>query len=76
MACPRDSLETWDITILVIAKILAFSAHQGASQVALVVKNASANIGRRKRLGSILGQEDPLEGNMATHSSILPWRIP
>ena len=23
-----------------------------------------------------LGQEDPLEVDMATHSSILPWRIP
>ena len=23
-----------------------------------------------------LGQEDPLEGGMATHSSILAWRIP
>ena len=23
-----------------------------------------------------LGQEDPLEGEMATHSSILAWRIP
>ena len=23
-----------------------------------------------------LGQEDPLEEGMATHSSILPWRIP
>ena len=27
------------------------------------------------RLGS-LGQEDPLEEGMATHSSILAWRIP
>ena len=26
--------------------------------------------------GSILGQEDPLEEGMATHSSILAWRIP
>ena len=26
--------------------------------------------------GSILGQEDPLEKEMATHSSILAWRIP
>ena len=25
--------------------------------------------------GSILGQEDPLEKGMATHSSILAWRI-
>ena len=23
-----------------------------------------------------LGQEDPLENEMATHSSILPWEIP
>jgi len=23
-----------------------------------------------------LGQEDPLEGNIANHSSILTWRIP
>ena len=26
--------------------------------------------------GSILGQEDPLEMGMATHSNILAWRIP
>ena len=26
--------------------------------------------------GLILNQEDPLEKGMATHSSILPWRIP
>ena len=28
------------------------------------------------RLGNLLGQEDPLEKEMANHSSILPWRIP
>jgi len=27
-------------------------------------------------LGSTLGWEDPLEKGMATHSSILAWRIP
>ena len=27
-------------------------------------------------LGSIPGQEDPLEKEMATHSSILDWEIP
>ena len=27
-------------------------------------------------LGSSLGQEDPVEKEMATHSSILAWRIP
>ena len=27
-------------------------------------------------LGDLLGREDPLEKGMATHSSILAWRIP
>ena len=26
--------------------------------------------------GSIPGQEDPLEEGMATHSSVLAWRVP
>ena len=38
-----------------------------------VVKNLPANAGDA---GLILGQEDPLEKEMATHSSILAWRIP
>ena len=36
-------------------------------------KEFAANVGD---LGSILGWEDPLENRMATHSSILAWRIP
>ena len=43
-----------------------------ASQVALVVKNQVANAGDIRSLG----WEDPLEEGMATHSSILVWRIP
>ena len=38
-----------------------------------VVKNPPANAGD---LGSILGGDDPLEKEMATHSSILAWEIP
>ena len=41
-----------------------------------MVKNSSANAGDIRTTGSILGQEDPLEEGMATHSSILAWRIP
>ena len=37
-----------------------------------VVKNLSANVGAA---GGV-GWEDPLEEEMATHSSILSWRIP
>ena len=31
---------------------------------------------RSADLGSVPGQEDPLEKGMATHSSILAWEIP
>ena len=41
-----------------------------------MVKNSPANVGDIKDLGSIPGSEDPLEKEMATHSSILAWRIP
>ena len=40
-------------------------------QVVLVVKNLPARTGDIKDMGSIPGQEDPLEKEMATHSSIL-----
>ena len=36
-------------------------------------KESACNTGD---LGSIPGWEDPLEKEMATHSSILAWRIP
>ena len=37
------------------------------------VKASASNAGG---LGLILGREDPLEKEMATHSSTLAWRIP
>ena len=41
--------------------------------MAQMVKNLPAMKETRVRS---LGQEDPLEAGMATHSSILAWRIP
>ena len=38
-----------------------------------VVKNLPA---MQETLVQFLGQEDPLEKEMATHSSIVAWRIP
>ena len=49
---------------------------KGASQVALVVKNRPAYAGDLRNSSSIPGREDPLEVGMATHSSVLAWRIP
>ena len=41
-------------------------------------KEPACQYRRHKRCGfdGSLGQEDPLEESMATHSSILAWRIP
>ena len=49
------------------------SLHQGASLLAKMVKNLPAM--QEAQIWS-LGWEDPLEKGMATHSSILAWRIP
>ena len=41
-----------------------------------MVKSLPANAGDKKMQVRSLGWEDPLEKGMATHSSILAWRIP
>ena len=41
-----------------------------------MVKNLPAVLEMKKTWVRSLGQEDPLEWGMATHSSILAWRIP
>ena len=49
---------------------------EGASQVVLVVKKPPFSAGDLRDVGSIPGWKDPLEEEMATHSSILAWRTP
>ena len=46
---------------------------KGTSLVAQMVKNLPA---MQEIWVQLLGQEDPLEKGMATHCSILVWRIP
>ena len=48
----------------------------GASQVAPWIKNPPAMQEMQEMLVGFLGWEDPLEEGVATHSSILAWRIP
>ena len=52
---------------------LKFSKNNGASLVAQRLKHLP---GMRETRVRSLGQEDPLEKEMATHSSTLVWRIP
>ena len=40
-----------------------------------MVKNSPANAGDIRDVASIPGSGDPLQEGMATHSSILAWRI-
>ena len=54
----------------------ASQAEKRAPGVAPVAKEPPAGAGGIRDAGSILGQEDPLEEEMATYSSILAWKIP
>ena len=48
----------------------------GASQLVLVVNNPHANAGEVKMQVQSLSRQDRLQEGMATHSSMIPWRIP
>ena len=41
-----------------------------------MVKNLPDTAGDKRDVGLISGLEDPLEEGMATHTSILAWRVP
>ena len=63
--------------------LLQARTHLNSLQVSSVTSGASLVAQRLKRLLAMwetrvqsLGREDPLEKEMATHSSILAWRIP
>ena len=63
---------TEDYASVKMSEVLVFSEVSGVPGGS-VCKGSSCNAGD---LGSIPGQEDPLEKEMATHSSILAWRNP
>ena len=60
----------WYFTVILICISLMTN---GASLMAQTVKNPPAML---ETWDQSLGGEDPLEKRMATHSSILAWRIP
>ena len=57
----------------ILVEFLGFSAYNIKFPGGSMIKNLPANTGD---LGSILGQEDPLEKEMATHSRVHSWEIP
>ena len=68
---PKSWNEWWSYMCVYIYSSKGFPRGTSAKELA-------GQCRRHKRLGSgrSLHQEDPLEGDMATHSSILAWRIP
>ena len=65
----------WFWLLLKSFRLKSFDAAM-ASRVALVLKNLPAYAGdAKKRWVRSLGQEDPLDEEMATHSRILAWKI-
>ena len=60
-------------------RVMSFTQDHGdrwATQLALEVKNLPANAGNIRDRGSIPGSGRCLEEGMASHSSVLAWRIP
>ena len=68
-----------EVDVRMVTNILRFKGFtisiEGASQEVLVVKNSPADAGDIRDHVQPLGWEDPLEKGMATHTSILAWRI-
>ena len=62
----------WEHALLVLTQ-KNIKVHECTSLVALMVKSSPAMQETQVRF---LGQEDSPEKGMATHSSILAWRIP
>ena len=56
-----------------LSKLDEVTYYWGTSQVSQRLKHLPA---MREAWVRSLGQEDPLEKEMATHCSILPWEIP
>ena len=77
--CPADADVTRPTLRTTVSFLLSFTLFSdymgvvGASLVAQMVKNPPAVWDTHVQS---LGREDPLEKGMATHSSILAWRIP
>ena len=59
--------------LIIIPRIVYTIFKMILSQVAQLVKNLPA---KQETWVQSLGREDPLEKEMAAHSSILAWRIP
>ena len=66
----------WQATVHGLSRVRHDLVTKPSPQEARVVKNWPATAGDARDKVQSLGQEDPLEEQMATHFSILAWKIP
>ena len=69
----------WDRRTLCATEIIArvpFASLQLPHVLSWASQTRLPNAGDINDVGSVPGSEDPLEEGMATHSSVLAWRIP
>ena len=60
-----------------LGTILGIRESESLSQSSLTLRNPTGSSPQAPlSMAQVLGREDPLEKGMATHSSILTWRIP
>ena len=57
-------------------KTIALTRQTFVGKVMSLIFNMLSTLAMQETLVQFLGQEDPLEKEMATHSSILAWEIP
>ena len=77
----EDWQASWDTWVLIVALTLTHhliwvnSSSLSCDWGFPVIKNTCANAGDTRGPVQTLNREDPLKEEMATHSSILAWRI-
>ena len=70
--CDSRSIPYSFCNILIMTTICILVGFSGGTSG----KESACQCGRHQKRFQSLGEEDPLEEGMATHSSILAWRVP
>ena len=76
---PEPEIERWERWCLEFAfqvRLCSLISYDFISRAALVAQMVKHLPARQETRVQSLGWEDPLEKEMATHSTILAWRIP
>ena len=75
---PKQKIKT-DLSVDLLKYLVGYSSEKGVlggSVASLVAQSVKSLPARQETWVPFLGQKDPLEKEMATHSSILAWRTP